>query len=709
MNDKKRIEELVELLNNAAHEYYQNDNEIMSNKKYDELYDELVELENTTGIILENSPTQNVGSEISSSLPKMEHSIPMLSLNKTKNVSELERFLGDKEGILSWKLDGLTVVLTYENGRLTNALTRGDGHIGEVITNNARMFRNLPKSIPFKGKLVLRGEAVISYDNFYNINNKKLIDSVKNAIIKYIINIDNPLDINDVNRYMNDIIINNTEKLFSNESNFEIDSLLYKNPRNLCSGAVRQLNPRITYDRKVEFYAFSLVTADNLNFNNSHYKEFEFLSEQGFDVVYHKMVDKSNITDAVNWFSENINHNNIASDGLVLLYDDIEYGNKLGSTAKFPQNAIAFKWADNTKKTRLTDVLWNPSRTGLINPIAIFEPIELEGTTVQRASLHNLGIFESLQLGIGDEILVYKANMIIPQVDDNITRSNTIIHPSICPVCGSELEIRNSNISKDLYCPNDFCPAKLNKFLEHFISKNGMDISGLGGKILETFIDNEFINNINDIYLLPERRQEIIERFELDIDPKNRSEWAKALKFGIKKLDNVLNAINNSKITEQYKFIAALGIKDVGKSVARILIDKFNDINKIIDASVEELENIDGIGPVLANNIFEYFQNDKNKSSILDLLNILTFNDKEKKLSKINNLIFVITGKLENVSNRQELVDLIEANGGRVSSSVSKNTNFLINNDNKSNSSKNKKAKELNIPIITEKDFYEML
>ena len=384
---RQRMHTLVETLNKAAKAYYQDASEIMSNYEYDALYEELEKLEKETGITLSNSPTVRVGYEVLSELPKERHEKPMLSLDKTKEISRLKEFLGAKKAVISWKLDGLTIVLTYRDGSLYKAVTRGNGEIGEVITNNAKVFCNIPLQIAHKGELILRGEAVIGYRDFEKINE----------------------EIEDVDAK-------------------------YKNPRNLCSGSVRQLNNEITAKRNVRFYAFSLVKADGVDFANSRMEQFSWLERQGFEVVEHYLTDASDIEEKVAFFEKKIEKNDIPSDGLVLVYEDIAYGESLGTTAKFPRDSFAFKWADEIRQTVLKEIEWSPSRTGLINPVAIFEPVELEGTTVSRASVHNLSIMEELELGIGDTIEVYKANMIIPQIADNLTRSGMVSVPDVCPV-----------------------------------------------------------------------------------------------------------------------------------------------------------------------------------------------------------------------------------------------------------------------------------
>ena len=465
MDKEKRIKELVEILNKAGYAYYQQGEEIMSNKEYDALYDELVKLEGETGLVLSNSPTINVGYEVLSELPKQTHDSPMLSLDKTKDREALASFLGNHKGVLSWKLDGLTIVLTYRDGKLFSAVTRGNGVVGEVVTNNAKVFKNIPVNIKHKGELVLRGEAIIKYSHFEMIN-----ESIEDVESKY------------------------------------------KNPRNLCAGSVRQLSNEITAKRNVNFYAFALISAEGVDFNNEIMNQFEWLKDQGFDVVEHYLVGSDDVVERVGFFEEKIKTYDLPSDGLVLVFNDIEYGISLGSTAKFPRNGIAFKWADEIAITHLLEMEWSPSRTGLINPVAIFEPVELEGTTVSRASVHNLSIVESLELGIGDEITVYKANMIIPQIDENITKSGNLEIPKTCPACGGEVVIKNENGVKTLHCINKECSAKHIKSFTLFVSRDAFNIDGLSEETLVKFIGHGFIKEYADIFKL--------DRFEVMITPR---------------------------------------------------------------------------------------------------------------------------------------------------------------------------------------------
>lgn len=654
MDEMKRIKELVEILNKAAEVYYSGQDEIMSNYEYDKLYDELLMLEGKTGVILSNSPTSKVGFEVSDNLPKVEHESPMLSLDKTKDREALRAWLKDKEGLLSWKMDGLTVVLTYENGELSEAVTRGNGMIGELVTANAKTFTNIPLKISFKGKLCIRGEAVIPYSIFEKINSE----------------------------------LPEEEK--------------YKNPRNLCSGSVRQLDSSVAAKRKISFFAFALVTATYLDgdtkkevdFNNSNEEKFKFLVNQGFQVVEYKKTDESKILDDIEWFSNKITTNDFPSDGLVLLYDDIQYGLSLGRTAKFPRNAIAFKWMDETALTHLIKIEWNASRTGLINPIAVFEPVELEGTTVQRASVHNVSIVRELKLGVGDEIKVYKANMIIPQISENLTMSDTCEIPKICPVCGSETSLKTDDQKTVLMCNNPDCTAKkLNSFV-HFVSRDAMNIDGLSKMTIEKFIALGFVKEPADFYDLEKYESEII-----SIEG-----------FGNRAFNNLQEAIEKSKNVKIANFIFALGILNVGLSNAKLIAKYFNyDFDKIRNLKEEDLVEIDGIGDVIAKSFTEYFANESNNKKVDDLLKYITF-EKEvvsEENETLSNLTFVITGSLNVYGNRSELKEYIEGKGGKVAGSVSKKTSFLINNDNTSTSSKNKKAQELNVPIITEAQFIE--
>lgn len=645
MDKSDRMKELVELLNRASKAYYAEDTEIMSNFEYDRLYDELVSLEEETGVVLSSSPTQQVGYEAAESLVKERHASPMLSLDKTKDRQALRQWLNGQKALLSWKLDGLTIVLTYSDGKLTKAVTRGNGEIGEIVTANAKTFVNLPLSIPYKGELVLRGEAVIGYEDFDKIN-----ASIPDADAKY------------------------------------------KNPRNLCSGSVRQLNSQVTAGRSVRFFAFSLVKADDVDFENSRSKQFDFLAKQGFSVVEYHEVTEDTILEGIASYEEKIAGYDIPSDGLVLIYDDIAYSASLGRTAKFPRDAIAFKWADEIRETVLRQIEWSPSRTGLINPVAIFDPVELEGTTVSRASVHNLSIIENLKLGIGDTITVYKANMIIPQIAENLTRSGNLEIPKICPACKGECIVRDELGTKTLFCINEACSAKKIKSFELFVSRDAMQIDGMSEATLEKFITKGMINEYADIYRLSRYAEDICNMEG----------------FGVKSFDNMMASIDKSRQTNLVRVLYSLGILNVGLSNAKVLCRFFDyDLEAIRSADVESLSLIDGIGEVIAKSIYDYFHNDSNNEALDNLLTELTLivPEKSDNASSLAGQTFVITGSLEHYENRNALKDIIENMGGKVAGSVSKNTSCLINNDVTSNSSKNKKAKELGVRIISEEDF----
>lgn len=649
MNKIERIKYLIDILDKANKAYYQEDKELMSNKEYDELYDELLLLEKETGLILSSSPSIKVGYEVLSSLPKREYTIPMLSLDKTKSVKDLENFIEDKKALLSWKLDGLTVVLDYNEGKLFRASTRGNGLVGEVVTDNVKNFLNIPLEISFKGELSVRGEAVIKYSDFNVINSK-----------------------------------------------IEDEEQKYKNPRNLVSGSVRQLDPKITKERRVNFFAFSLISSE-LDNNNSMAYELEFLKEQGFSVVEYYIVDRENLKDKVFEFKDKIKNFDIPSDGLVLMFDDIAYGKSLGKTSKFPKNALAFKWEDEAKETKLLDIEWSPSRTGLINPVAIFEEVELEGTNVSRASLHNISILKKLKLGIGDIISVYKANMIIPQISENLTKSDSISIPNICPVCFANTKIKSENDVETLYCTNKNCSAKKVKYFVLASSRDMLDIEGLSEATLEKFLSKGFIKDLVDIYHLDRYKDDIVSLEG----------------FGEKSYENLKKSIDKSRNTNLVRLIASLGIDGVGVAGAKMLAKYFDeDIEKIINATKEELQEIDGVGEVLAFNIYEYFKDKEKLEKLNELLKELklekVFSNLENN-SKISQMTFVITGSLEKFDNRKALQNFIEEKGAKVSSSVSNNTTYLINNDNMSNSSKNKKAKDLGIKIITEEEFLNLL
>ncbi len=647
MDKTERMKELGELLRDASRAYYQEDREIMSNFDYDRLYDELEALEKETGIVLAGSPTVTVGYEAVDELPKERHETPMLSLDKTKDVEALAEFAGEHQTLLSWKLDGLTVVLTYEDGKLSKAVTRGNGETGEVITNNARVFKNVPLTIPHKGEVILRGEAVIRYSDFERIN-----------------------------------------------AEIEDEAAKYKNPRNLCSGSVRQLNNEITAKRNVYLYAFALVRAAGAEFANSRENQFKWLKGQGFDVVEYKKVDGAGMAQAVREFSEAVAENDFPSDGLVCIYDDIAYGQSLGRTAKFPRDSLAFKWQDEVRETRLKEIEWSPSRTGLINPVAVFEPVELEGTTVSRASVHNVSILKSLKLGIGDTITVYKANMIIPQIADNLTGSGTVQIPDTCPVCGGPARIQQMNDVESLYCMNPDCQAKKLKAFALFVSRDAMNIDGLSEMTLEKFIGCGFIREYADLFHLDCHKDEIIGMEG----------------FGEKSYRKLMESLEKARHTTLPRVVYSLGIPNIGLANAKVLCKEYDyDLDRLRHAGAEELSQIPGMGEVIGASVEEYFADEEHNRWLNDLLEELDIYVEEVDTSALtlDGKIFVITGSLTHFSNRSELKDLIESKGGKVTGSVTSKTSFLINNDTASSSSKNKKAKELGIEILSEQDFLD--
>ena len=647
MDKIERMKELIPVLQEAAKAYYQEDREIMSNFEYDKLYDELENLEKETGVTLAGSPTVSVGYEALDELPKEAHETPMLSLDKTKDVEALRDFIGDHKTLLSWKLDGLTIVLTYGDGKLQKAVTRGNGVVGEVITNNARVFKNIPLQISFKGDLVLRGEAIINYSDFEKINE----------------------EIEDVDAR-------------------------YKNPRNLCSGSVRQLNNEITARRNVHFYAFFLVRAQGVDFQNSREKQFQWLKDQGFEVVEYRPVTRDTLDEAMEYFSTQVAKNDFPSDGLVALYDDIAYGDSLGTTAKFPRNSYAFKWKDEIRETTLKEIEWSPSRTGLINPVAIFEPVELEGTTVSRASVHNISIMKELQLGIGDKIQVYKANMIIPQIAENLTRSGNLEIPDTCPVCGKEARVIKTNEVESLYCMNPDCQAKKIKSFTLFVSRDAMNIDGLSEATLEKFILKGFIKDFGDIFEIGKYREEIVNMEG----------------FGEKSFDNLMASLERARHTTLPRLLYSLGIANIGLANAKVICKEFDyDLEKMIHATAEEISGIEGIGPVIAKSYTEYFADEEKMKKFRHLLSHLELEEvKQENRLTLEGKQFVITGSVNHFANRAELKEYIEQRGGKVTGSVTSKTDYLINNDVTSNSSKNKKARELEIPILSEEDFLHM-
>ncbi len=646
---KQRMQELVELLDRAGRAYYQESREIMSNYEYDALYDELTQLERELQVTLAGSPTIHVGYEVVSELPKERHESPMLSLDKTKDVGELRAFAGDHDVVMSWKMDGLTIVLTYQNGELTKAVTRGNGEVGEVITGNARVFKNIPLRIPYQGELILRGEAVIGYRDFERIN-----EEIPDADARY------------------------------------------KNPRNLCSGSVRQLSSEVTARRNVRFYAFSLVRAEDVDFHNSRAFQLDWLKEQGFEVVEHYVVAPADIEAEVIKFSERIAQNDFPSDGLVLIYDDIRYGESLGRTAKFPRDSYAFKWADETRETTLREIEWSPSRTGLINPVAIFDPVELEGTTVSRASVHNISIMEELELGVGDRIEVYKANMIIPQIARNLTRSGVRDIPGVCPVCGGATEIRQEGSAKTLYCTNPSCQAKQIKSYALFVSRDAMNIEGLSEATLEKFIARGFIQTYGDLFHLDRHREEIQEMEG----------------FGEKSCQNLIESAERARETTLPRLLYSLGIPGIGVAVAKVICREMKVSPEALpDLTEEELSAAPGVGGVIAKAYVDYFEDETHRQVYRELLREVHIEQEtaDEGGRTLEGTTFVITGSVEHFANRSELKSLIESKGGKVTGSVTSKTSYLINNDAASTSSKNRKAKELGVPILTEEQFLQML
>ena len=646
MNDTERMKELVALLNEAARAYYQESREIMPNERYDKLYDELAALEEKTGTVMANSPTQKVGYEVVSALPQEAHEQAALSLDKTKDVGALAAFLGDQTGVLSWKLDGLTIVLTYDNGNLTKAVTRGNGEIGEVVTQNAKTFVNLPLRIPYAGHLVLRGEAVIKYPDFERMN-------------------------------------------------AEIDEdAKYKNPRNLCAGSVRQLDSSVTAKRSVNLIAFALIEAEGVDFKNSMNEQLNFLDRLGFETVERKLVTADTVAAAVSAYADAVKNYEVPSDGLVLVMDDLAYGASLGRTAKFPRNAVAFKWQDEMAETTLREIEWSASRTGLINPVAIFDPVELEGTTVSRASVHNVSVAEELKLGIGDRVLVYKANMIIPQIAQNLTQSGNLPIPDVCPVCGGKTAVRNEAGVKTLFCLNPACPAKQVKAFELFASRNAMKMDGLSEATMEKLIDRGFVKTFADLFRLSRYEKEIVSMEG----------------FGQKSFENIQKTVDGARHTTLSRLLFGLGIPGIGVAGGKLLASHFSgDLNALRNASEEELTAIDGIGAVMAHDIVTFFRDEEKAAVLDDLLSEITLEQESaQEGASLSGKTFVVTGAVHIFANRDALKDFIEARGGKVASAVSSKTDYLINNDVTSTSGKNKKAKELGIPVISEEDFMKI-
>lgn len=649
-NVLEKMHKLISLIDKYRNEYYNEDREEVDNKEYDRLKDELDELERKAGFVLSNSPSLKVGCEVTSKLPKYTFKKPMLSLSKTKEVSGLQQFLSDKDGILSWKMDGLTVVVAYNNGELVSAITRGNGEIGEVITQNAKHFRNLPLRIPYKGKLVLRGEAVMTYSDFERIN-KGLVTS---------------------------------------------GDELKKNPRNLCSGTVRSVDSSVTKNRGVYWYAFELVSAD-CEIPNDIDKQFKWLNNNGFDTVQFMVVNSSNVVQAVMQFESIVESKklDIPTDGLVLTYRDKKYGESLGVRAKSPRHSIAFKWEDEAVETKVIDIEWSPSRNGLITPVAIFEPVDIEGSTVSRASLHNVSIFAEKQLGYGDRIKVYKANMIIPQVLDNLDRTATCQIPGQCPCCGEPTVLHQDPKSGvyTLWCENSECAAKGTRSFEHFVARDAMNIDGVSTSTLNTLIECRIISDYASIYHINEHADEII-----NLEG-----------FGYTSFMNIVNAVEKSRNVKPANLIYALGIPNIGLTTAKLICKHFgNDLVKTVTASYNDLINIDGIGDTIADSFTAYFADKNNAEAFVRLtkeLNIIQ--EAVSNNTEMNGITICVTGDVHIFKNRRAIKDIVENLGGKLTGSVSKSTSYLVTNDTTSGSRKNKAAQEYGIPILTEQQFIE--
>lgn len=646
----KRMKELIKQLNAAAEAYYNSEQEIISNKEYDALYEELQTLEAKLGALPE-SPTQRVGEKATGSRPKVSHEHPALSLDKTKEINILQKWLGyDKEGILSWKMDGLTIVITFMGGHMIQAVTRGDGFIGEDITDNAASFFGIPAEIPFMGKVIIRAEAVITYDEFIRINEE-----------------------------------------------LPADAEPYKNPRNLTSGTVRLLNG--IRDRIVESHAFELVEMEG---GKPQYikEQFELLQAWGFKVVDHILVSGENLENQVYNLEKSIEQNPFPSDGLVLTYNDSVYGESLGVTGKFPRNAIAFKWEDETYNTILKEIEWSASRTGLLTPVAVYDPVEVDGSTISRASLFNVSYLQNLQLGIGDHILVYKANKIIPQLSDNLTKSNTAIIPTHCPICGGETSMltRESDGRKvhTLVCTNSKCPAKHLGRFSRFVCRDAMNIIGVSEKTLKRMIDMGYLHDLTDIYRLENYRAEI-EAME---------------GFGKKSADKLFASIIASKVVEPWRFLYALDIPNVGrdasKKILRICGGSIEGFVKRIQSG-EDFLDAEDVGDVTNQLILEWKKDEEKVKEMLELMELMQFTRSKGAADVLKGKTVVITGKLKTFKNRDELIAFVEDNGGKVAGSVSANTSYLINNDVNSASSKNIKAKSLGVPIISELEFKDIV
>lgn len=661
----ERMLYLVDLLNKASSAYYNEDTEIMSNFEYDAYYDELCQLEEKEGIVLENSPTQKAGFEVVSNLQTAKHEFPALSLDKTKSRVSLIPWLNGKEGVLSWKMDGLTVVATYNNGKLISAVTRGNGYVGEIVTHNAKHFKGLPRTISFKKKLIVRGEAVMSYKDFETINNE----------------------------------IPNIESK-------------YKNARNLASATVRLLDANKSAQRPISLFVFDLVFREGNNGENALPKlkseQFKWLETLGFNVVEYKVVSGETIVKEIENFENKLLQNPFPSDGLVLIFNDDEYGKSLGMTGKFPRNGIAFKWKDETVSTKITDIEWSASRTGLLNPVAIFEPVEIEGTTVSRASVHNVSIAESLQLGIGSTVEVLKANKIIPQIAKTTKSTGKTFVPDICPICGHKTQIRENDGIKTLYCTNPECSAKhVGKYV-HFCARDCMNILGMSEATVSKFIECGIIKEYADF-------------FRFDKHPEIKTMEGFGEKSFQKMISSSEEALNKADFVH---IIHSFGIPNVGLGQAKLLkkaveqwsyemypefeMTYFDCLARMSETF--DFETIDGFGQIIAKSLLNWI--DKNMVKDTEVMNFITLvpalwipKKEEKKASAIAGKTFVITGSVNHYKNRDALKEFIESLGGKTSGSVSAKTDFLINNDVTSTSGKNKKAKELGVKIISEDEF----
>ena len=639
---------MISVLNEASNAYYNTGKPIMSDKQFDDRLNDLKELEEETGIVFSNSPTQNVGAKVLGDIPEVTHNHPMLSLNKCHSPEEIVAFSNNKELVASIKLDGLTVSLTYENGVLVRGETRGDGYTGSDITEHIKHFKNIPYKINKEGTYVIDGEAIITDEDFAEVNKDGE----------------------------------------------------FKNSRNLAAGTLSVLDTSLVSKRRLSFYAWDIVTGGSSNNLSDNLKEAERLN---FDVVPRWTATELNpktlqaFLDFVFDFAVDMGFPN---DGIVFKFNDIEYGKSLGATSHHFRNGIAYKAQDESVKTVLRDVEWSVGKTGVISPVAIFDPVELGGSTVSRATLHNISIMQDLELSYNDIITICKANDIIPRVSDNLDRTldNIVVPPSKCPICGGQTEIKRDNNSSVLICTNPNCKGKLLGRLTHFVSKNAMNIDGLSEATLEKFIDLDYVNSFIDIYELKHNFCEDI--IKLD-------------GFGKKSVSKLIESIEKSRHTTLDRFIYSLSIPLIGRSASKTIAKHFNyDFDRFYREGCLnsfDYEQLEDFGHTMAASIQNYL--DEDISTIEDLAEYMTFEIPNTAQNNVNisGKTFVITGSLEHFSNRDELKDKIEMMGGKVSGSISKKTDYLINNDTNSTSGKNKKAKNLGISIISEEEFINML